>query len=175
MPQNYPNPFPPLTGNRLNLHNKILTLIRENDLEEAALYTRHSVYSNCKPTIYTVNAVLNAQLRQSKYSDLLSLHRFITQAGIAANMVNEAPLSPSPTTYRIMIKGFVDNGKLEKALELHEELKEKMGGEVVGNGVVVYGGLMKGYFMRGMKKEAMECYGEFLRENLRGKWSAVCE
>lgn len=179
--------------------------------------------------------MLNAQLRQSKYSDLLSLHRFITQAGIAANvithnllfqtyldcrkpdtaleyykqMVNEAPLSPSPTTYRIMIKGLVDNGKLEKALELkdemiaikgfspdpviyhylmvgcvrsgdsdsvfrlYEELKEKMGGEVVGNGVVVYGGLMKGYFMRGMKKEAMECYGEFLRENLRGKWSAV--
>ncbi|KAL9334621.1 hypothetical protein Peur_071802 [Populus x canadensis] len=230
-----PEPISSLTGNRLNLHNKILTLIRENDLEEAALYTRHSVYSNCKPTIYTVNAVLNAQLRQSKYSDLLSLHRFITQAGIAANvithnllfqtyldcrkpdtaleyykqMVNEAPLSPSPTTYRIMIKGLVDNGKLENALELkdemiaikgfspdpviyhylmvgcvrsgdsdsvfrlYEELKEKMGGEVVGNGVVVYGGLMKGYFVRGMKKEAMECYGEFLRENLRGKWSAV--
>ncbi|KAJ6748774.1 PENTATRICOPEPTIDE REPEAT-CONTAINING PROTEIN 1 MITOCHONDRIAL [Salix purpurea] len=230
-----PEPISSLTGNRLNLHNKILTLVRENDLEEAALYTRHSVYSNCKPTIYTVNAVLNAQLRQSKYSDLLSLHRFITQAGIAANvithnllfqtyldcrkpdtaldyfkqMVNEAPLNPSPTTYRIMIKGLVDNGKLEKALELkdemigingfspdpviyhylmvgcvrsrdsdlvfrlYEELKEKMGGEVVGNGFVVYGGLMKGYFMRGMKKEAMECYDEFLRENLRGKWSAV--
>ncbi|MCI32017.1 pentatricopeptide repeat-containing protein, partial [Trifolium medium] len=38
-----------LTGNRLNLHNHILTLIRQNDLDEAALYTRHSIYSNCRP------------------------------------------------------------------------------------------------------------------------------
>ncbi|GMJ10905.1 NUWA, embryo defective 1796 [Hibiscus trionum] len=54
-----PEPVTALSGNRLNLHNKILKLIRENDLEEAALYTRHSVYSNCRPTIYTVKAVFN--------------------------------------------------------------------------------------------------------------------
>ncbi|KAK8587260.1 hypothetical protein V6N13_086254 [Hibiscus sabdariffa] len=85
-----PEPVTALCGNRLNLHNKILKLIRENDLEEAALYTRHSVYSNCRPTIYTVNAVLNAQLRQSKYADLLSLHRFITLAGIAPNVITQS-------------------------------------------------------------------------------------
>ncbi|KAB2055142.1 hypothetical protein ES319_A11G015700v1 [Gossypium barbadense] len=146
-----PEPVTALTGNRLNLHNKILKLIRENDLDEAALYTRHSVYSNCRPTIYTVNAVLNAQLRQSKYADLLSLHRFITLAGIAPNVIthnlifqtyldckkpdtalehykqfiNESPVNPSPTTYRILVKGLVDNGKFEKALEMKEEMAEK--------------------------------------------------
>lgn len=146
-----PEPVSALTGNRLNLHNRILTLIRENDLEEAALYTRHSVYSNCKPTIFTVNAVLTAQIRQSKYSDLLSLHRFITLAGIAPNvithnlifqtyldcrkpdtalehykqLINDAPFNPSPTTYRILIKGLVDNGKLDKAMELKEEMTVK--------------------------------------------------
>ncbi|KAK4834882.1 hypothetical protein QYF36_001854 [Acer negundo] len=215
-----------LSGKRLNLHNQILTLVRRNDLEEAALYTRHSVYSNCRPSIFTINAVLTAQLRQSKYSDLLSLHRFITQASIAPNVItynlliqtycdcqrpdnaleqykllmDEAPFNPSPATYRILIKGLVDNGKFEKALELKEEmfvkgfnadpvvysylmsgfvrngdsdrviglfeeLREKLGGgEVVSDGVV-YGSLMRGYFIKGMEKEAMEWYNVAVGKN----------
>ncbi|KAM7267418.1 hypothetical protein ACFE04_009584 [Oxalis oulophora] len=126
-----------LFGKRLELHNKILKLVRENDLEEAALYTRHSVYSYCKPTIYTVNAVLNAQLRQSKYADLLSLYRFTTHAAIAPNvvtynlvfrtyldcrrpdttleyyklMIDLSPINHSPTTYRILSSN-VDHGSI---------------------------------------------------------------
>ncbi|CAH9111879.1 unnamed protein product [Cuscuta epithymum] len=221
-----------LTGNRLNLHNRILKLIRENDLEEAALLTRHSIYSNCRPTIFTCNSVMAAQLRQSRYADLLSLHRFITQAGVAANIVthnlllstymdcrktdmalehykqliNDAPFNPSPTTYRILIKGLVDNSKLEKAIELkeemlskgfkadpivynylmsalaknsdsdgifqlYEELKEKSGGSVSDG--VVYGSLMKGYFLKGMEDEAMKCYAEAVGENSTIKMNAV--
>ncbi|XP_042483527.1 pentatricopeptide repeat-containing protein At3g49240, mitochondrial-like [Macadamia integrifolia] len=154
-----PNPNAPklpesvtvLTGNRLNLHNRILTLIRQNDLDEAALLTRHSIYSNCRPTIFTCNAVMAALLRQSRYSDLLSLHRFITQAGVVANVVthnllinaycdcrktdtalehykqliNDAPFNPSPTTYRILVKGLVDNNKVDRAVELKNEMLEK--------------------------------------------------
>ncbi|KAE9604014.1 hypothetical protein Lal_00002092 [Lupinus albus] len=221
-----------LTGNRLNLHNRILTLIRENDLDEAALYTRHSIYSNCRPTIFTINAVLYALLRQSKYSDLLSLHRFITQAGVVPNtvtynlifqtyldcrkadtalehykqFVNDAPMNPNPTTYRILIKGLVDNGKLERALEikqemdsrgfapdpliyhylmlgcargsdsdrvfeLYKDLKGKLGG--VSEDGVVYGSLMRGYFLRGMEKEAMECYEEAVGMDSKVKMSVV--
>ncbi|KGN57673.1 pentatricopeptide repeat-containing protein At3g49240, mitochondrial [Cucumis sativus] len=221
-----------LSGNRLNLHNRILTLIRENDLEEAALFTRHSIYSNCRPTIFTVNAVLNAQLRQSKYADLLSLHRFITQAGVVPNiithnlifqtyldcrkpdtamehykqLINDAPFNPSPTTYRILIKGLVDNNKLERAMELKdemiekgfapdpliyhylmggcvrsldpdgvfklfEELKEKLGATVEDG--VVYGNLMKGYFMKEMEEEAMKCYEETVGDNSVVKMSAI--
>ncbi|KAK7410716.1 hypothetical protein VNO78_01729 [Psophocarpus tetragonolobus] len=218
-----------LTGNRLNLHNRILTLIRENDLDEAALYTRHSIYSNCRPTIFTINAVLTALLRQSRYSDLLSLHRFITQAGVVPNIIthnlvfqtyldcrkpdtalehykqflNDAPMNPSPTTYHILIKGLVDNNKLERAMEikaemdsrgfapdplvyhylmlgharvsdgdgvlsLYEQLRDSLG-DVVEDGVV-FGCLMKGYFIKGMEKEAMECYQEAL---VKKKMSAV--
>ncbi|KAL5998938.1 hypothetical protein ACLOJK_009887 [Asimina triloba] len=228
-PQNFPSPNPNspkvpetvsvLAGNRLNLHNRILTLIRENDLEEAALLVRHSIYSNCRPTIFTCNAVLAAQLRMSRYADFLSLHRFITQAGVAPNVVthnlllnaycdcrrtdtalehhrvaiNDAPFNPSPTTYRILTRGLVaaspDDAKVDralalrdemfskglaadaavysylmlglvkidqpdKALELFEELKEKLGG-VIDDGIV-YGSLMKAYFKKGMEKEAMD-------------------
>ncbi|EPS62753.1 hypothetical protein M569_12038, partial [Genlisea aurea] len=223
-----PEPVSVLTGSRLNLHNRILKLIRENDLEEAALYTRHSIYSNCKPTIYTCNSVLAAQLRQSKYAELLSLHRFITQAGVAANVVTynilltvyldcrkpdlaleqykqlitDAPFNPSRTTYRILIKGLVGNQQIEKALEikddmeakgfksdptvysylmsgqaknsnaegvfeLHEELKKKTGMDEIFDGVI-YGNLMKGYFLKGMEAEAMECYKRAVGEASEG-------
>ncbi|CAE6075587.1 unnamed protein product [Arabidopsis arenosa] len=221
-----------LVGKRLDLHNHILKLIRENDLEEAALYTRHSVYSNCRPTIFTVNAVLAAQLRQAKYGALLQLHGFINQAGIAPNIItynlifqayldvrkpeialehyklfiDNAPLNPSLATYRILVKGLVSNDNLEKAMEikedmsvrglvvdpvvysylmmgcvknsdadgvlkLYEELKEKLGG-FVDDGVV-YGQLMKGYFMKEMEKEAMECYEEAIGENSKVRMSAM--
>ncbi|KAK9941840.1 hypothetical protein M0R45_007533 [Rubus argutus] len=49
-------PVSALFGKRLTFHNRILTLIRQNDLDEAALFTHHSIYSNCRPTIYTVNS-----------------------------------------------------------------------------------------------------------------------
>ncbi|XWS61330.1 hypothetical protein CRYUN_Cryun07bG0117000 [Craigia yunnanensis] len=184
-----PEPVTVLTGNRLNLHNKILKLIRENDLDEAALYTRHSVYSNCRPAIYTVNAVLNAQLRQSKYADLLSLHRFITLAGIVPNVIthnlifqtyldckkpdtaleqykqftNESPVNPSPTTYRILVKGLVDNGKWEKALEMKEEMAEK--GLAPDN--VVYSYLMLGCAKSGDSDGIFKLYEE-LKEKKDG-------
>lgn len=120
-------------------------------------------------------------------------------------LINDAPFNPSPTTYRILIKGLVDNNKVERAVELkdemlskgfnadpivysylmlghvknsnsdgvfelYEELKEKIG--VVQDGVV-YGNLMKGYFLRGMEKEAMECYEEAVGEESKVKMSAV--
>ncbi|GAB2266722.1 hypothetical protein Dimus_001714 [Dionaea muscipula] len=220
-----------LTGNRLTLHNRILTLIRENDLDEAALYTRHSVYSNCRPTIFTCNAVMFALYRQSRFADLLSLHRFITQAGVAPNLVtynllisvycecrktdtalehykrliDDAPFNPSPTTYRILVKGLVVNDKVERAIELKDEmlskgfnpdpvvyshlmlgcakdkhtdkifelfdeLKGKLGGDSIDG--ILYGGLMKGYFIKGLEKEAMELYEQATGENSRVKMRA---
>lgn len=185
----FPEPLSVLTGKRLELHNKILKLIRENDLVEAALYTRHSVYSNCRPTIFTVNAVLQAQLRQSKYSELLSLHRFITQAGIAPNIItynvifqtyldcrkvdmalehyklfiNDAPLNPSTATFRILIKGLVDNDKLEKAMEL----KEDMGVKGFAPDPVVYSYLMLGHVKNSDSYGVFKLYEE-LKEKVGG-------
>ncbi|KAA8540041.1 hypothetical protein F0562_026733 [Nyssa sinensis] len=74
-------------------------------------------------------------------------------------LINDAPFNPSPTTYRILIKGLIDNNK------------EKLGGSVTDG--VVYGSLMKGYFLRGMEKEAMECYEEAVGENSKIRMNAV--
>ncbi|CAD6231003.1 unnamed protein product [Miscanthus lutarioriparius] len=230
-----PEPASVLSGKRLDLHRRILTLIRENDLDEAALLTRHSIYSNCRPTVFTCNAVLAALLRQARYADLLSLHRFVTQASVAPTVAtynlllqaycdcrrpdvalehfrlllkDDSPVLPSPTTYRILARSFAENGKLDQALELkdgmlergliapdtqvyafimggfvnagdgdkavslYEELKEKLGGEPILDGVV-YGNLMKGYFLKGMEKEAMYCYAEVLGEGSKVRFSAV--
>ncbi|CAO2816341.1 unnamed protein product [Amaranthus hypochondriacus] len=192
-----PNPNSPkipdhvfvLTGNRLNLHNKILKLIRENDLDEAALYTRHSVYSNCRPTIFTCNAVLAALLRQSRYSDFLSLHRFITQAGIAANVITynllitlycecrkpdtalehykrlleDAPFEPSKATYRILVKGLVDNNRVEKGIEIKDEMFSKG----FDADEVVYAYLMNGCAMNNDGDRVLGLYEE-LKEKLGG-------
>ncbi|GER34312.1 pentatricopeptide repeat-containing protein [Striga asiatica] len=191
VPQN-PNspkiPEPPsvLSDNRLNLHNRILKLIRENDLEEAALFTRHSVYSNCRPTIYTCNSVLAAQLRQGRYPDLLSLHRFITQAGIAANVVtynilfslyldcrktdlalelykqliNEAPFNPSSTTYRILIKGLVDNELVEKAVEIKDDMEAKN----FKPDPTIYSYLMSGHAKNSNAEGIFELYDELKKK-----------
>ncbi|XP_042514381.1 uncharacterized protein LOC122089031 [Macadamia integrifolia] len=192
-----PNPNAPklpesvtvLTGNRLNLHNRILTLIRQNDLDEAALLTRHSIYSNCRPTIFTCNAVMAALLRQSRYSDLLSLHRFITQAGVAANVVthnllinaycdcrktdtalehykqliNDAPFNPSPTTYRILVKGLVDNNKVDRAVELKNEMLEKG----FAPDSIVYNHLMLG-LVKKLDPDGVLALYEELKEKLGG-------
>lgn len=176
-----------LTGKRLDLHNQILKLIRENDLEEAALFTRHSVYSNCRPTIFTVNAVLAAQLRQSKYGALLQLHSFIKQAGIASNIItynlifqayldvrkpdialehyklfiDGAPLNPSIATFKILVKGLVDNDNLEKAMEI----KEDMGVRGFIANPVVYSYLMMGCVKNSDADGVFKLYEE-LKEKL---------
>ncbi|XP_077251312.1 pentatricopeptide repeat (PPR) superfamily protein [Tasmannia lanceolata] len=195
-----PNPNAPklpdsvsvLSGNRLNLHNRILTLIRQNDLDEASLLVRHSIYSNCRPTVFTCNSVLSALLRQSRYSDLLSLHRFITQAAVVPNiithnllinaycdcrktdtalehykqLINDAPFNPSPTTYRILIKALAattDNSKLDRALALKDEMLAKG----LAPDPIVYNHLMLGFVKNENPDKALEIYAE-LREKLGG-------
>ncbi|KAL5699224.1 hypothetical protein ACHQM5_030159 [Ranunculus cassubicifolius] len=178
-----------LTGKRLSLHNHILNLIQLNDLDEASLYTRHSIYSNVRPTIFTCNAVMFALLRQCRYLDLLSLHRFVTQAGIAPNiitynlvinaycdwkridtalehykvLINNAPIGPSPTTYRILVKGLVDNMRVEKAVEVKDDMFDKG----FSADPVVYNYLMLGLLKNGDKDRAVEVFEE-LKEKQGG-------
>ncbi|KAK1285161.1 Pentatricopeptide repeat-containing protein [Acorus calamus] len=181
-----PEPVSALSGKRLDLHNRILTLIRENDLDEASLLVRHSIYSNCRPTVFTCNAVLSALLRQSRYPDFLTLHRFITQAGVAPSIithnllfsvycdckktdtalehfrafVNTAPFGPSPTTYRILVKGLVDNDRLDQAVEL----KNDMLGRNLSPDPVVYNYLMSGFLKNGEPDKVLEVYEEMQGE-----------
>ena len=57
--------------------------------------------------------------------------------------------------------GFVKAGDGAKAVELYQELQDKVGGEPVLDGIV-YGSLMKAYFLMGMEEKAMECCKEVL-------------
>ncbi|KAG0459862.1 hypothetical protein HPP92_022990 [Vanilla planifolia] len=184
-----PEPMSALTGNRLNLHGRILTLIRENDLDEASLLVRHSIYSNCRPTVFTCNAVLSALLRQCRYSDLLSLHRFITQASVAPTVIThnlllqaycdcrkidtalehyrlmvkeDAPLNPSPSTYRILIKGLVENNKVDQAVDLKNEMITK---GFCAPDPVVYNLLMTGFVRNDEPDRVLELFEE-LKEKL---------
>ncbi|KAF2591129.1 hypothetical protein F2Q70_00040537 [Brassica cretica] len=59
----------------------------------------------------------------------------------------------------------------EGVFKLYEELKEKLGGFVEDG--VVYGPLMKGYFLKDMEEEATECYEEALGGESKVKMSAV--
>ncbi|ONK69148.1 uncharacterized protein A4U43_C05F19850 [Asparagus officinalis] len=177
-----PEPLSALAGKRLNLHNEILNLIRVNDLDEASLLVRHSIYSNCKPTIFTCNAVLHALLRQSRYSDLLSLHRFITQASVAPTVIthnllldtalehyrllvkDDAPINPSPTTYRILTKGLVDNGKIDQAVELKDEMIDK---GFCGPDAAVYNLIMSGFVKKEEPDRVIELFEE-MKEKMGG-------
>ncbi|PKA54404.1 Pentatricopeptide repeat-containing protein [Apostasia shenzhenica] len=183
---NLPDSDAALTGARLLFHNNILTLIRSGDLQEADLLVRHSIYSNCRPTIFTVNTVLSALLRQSLHSEFLSLHRFVNQAGIAPtvfthNLVMQCyidrsqldlavdhyrffcrslPLLPSPTTYRVLVKALVEASRLEEALQLKEEM---IG--TIDPDPCVYSLLMDGLIDNGDPDRALALYDE-LKEKL---------
>ncbi|KAG9448255.1 hypothetical protein H6P81_014383 [Aristolochia fimbriata] len=179
-----------LQGNRLNLHNRILTLIRENDLTEAALLTRHSIYSNCRPTIFTCNAVLAALLRQSRYADFAALHRFIIQAGVVPNIVtynllinayldcrkydialdhyksliNDAPFNPSTSTYRILVRGLCATGDRER-IDRAISLKDEMLSKGLAPDPVVYDHVISGLVKLDDAERALEMFSE-VKESL---------
>ncbi|KAL6609589.1 hypothetical protein ACP70R_039558 [Stipagrostis hirtigluma subsp. patula] len=80
-------------------------------------------------------------------------------------------VGPDPKVYSILMAGFVAAGDGVKAVELYQELKDKIGGEPVLDGIV-YGSLMKAYFLRGMEEKAMECYKEVLSAESEVKFGA---
>jgi hypothetical protein len=56
-----------LVGPRLNLHNRVQSLIRAGDLDAASSVARHSVFSNTRPTVFTCNAIIAAMYRAKRY------------------------------------------------------------------------------------------------------------
>ncbi|KAF8715703.1 hypothetical protein HU200_026645 [Digitaria exilis] len=76
-------------------------------------------------------------------------------------MLDSGFVGPDPKVYNLLMAGFVGAGDGAKAVELYHELKDKVGGELVLDGIV-YGCLMKAYFLMGMEEKAMECYREVL-------------
>ncbi|KAF7828274.1 pentatricopeptide repeat-containing protein at1g10270-like [Senna tora] len=62
-----------LVGPRLNLHNHVKSLIRAGELNATYVVTRHSVFSNTRPTIFTCNAIITTMYRAKRYNDTIAL------------------------------------------------------------------------------------------------------
>ncbi|KAF5187446.1 Pentatricopeptide repeat-containing protein [Thalictrum thalictroides] len=209
-----------LVGPRLNLHNRVQALIRGGDLDAASVTARQAIFSKCRPTVFTCNAVIASMYRAGRYEDAVKLFQyFFNQYNIVPNIVSynnlintycdtgyvdvaldvyrhildNAPFSPSHVSYKHLTKGLIDanrlsdavdllremldrghgadshvynniisgflnHGNLERANELFDELRERC---VVYDGVV-NATFMDWFFKKGMDKEAMESYQDYL-------------
>ncbi|XP_050376883.1 pentatricopeptide repeat-containing protein At1g10270 [Argentina anserina] len=172
-----------LVGPRLNLHNRVQSLIRAGDLDAASVVARQSVYSNNRPTVFTCNAIIAAMYRGKRYNDAIALfHFFFTQSNIVPNIVSynnlinthcdegrvdvgleiyrhiiaTAPFSPSPVTYRHLTKGLIDAGRIGDGVDLLREMLNK------GHGAdsMVFNNLIKGFLDLENLDKANELFDE---------------
>ncbi|KAK4799736.1 hypothetical protein SAY86_025101 [Trapa natans] len=172
-----------LVGPRLNLHNRVQSLIRAGDLDAASTVARHSVFSNTRPTVFTCNAIVASMYRAKRYNDAIALfHFFFNQSNIIPNVVSynnlinahcdmgnvdtglevyrhiiaNAPFSPSSVTYRHLTKGLIDAGRIQDAVDLLREMLNK------GHGAdsLVYNNLIAGFLNLGNLEKANELFDE---------------
>ncbi|KAK9161975.1 hypothetical protein Syun_002877 [Stephania yunnanensis] len=175
-----------LVGPRLNLHNRVQSLIRAADLDAASAIARHAVFSNTRPTVFTCNAITASMYRARRYDDAVAhFHFFFNQSNIVPNVVSynvlinthcdagrvdvaldvyrhiiqNAPFSPSPVTYRHLTKGLIDADRITDAIDLLREMLNK------GHGAdsLVYNNLISGFLNLGNVERANELFDE-LRE-----------
>ncbi|CAH2038401.1 unnamed protein product [Thlaspi arvense] len=172
-----------LVGPRLNLHNRVQSLIRASDLDAASRLARQSVFSNTRPTVFTCNAIIAAMYRAKRYSESISLFEyFFKQSNIVPNVVSynqiinahcdeghvdealevyrhilaNAPFAPSSVTYRHLTKGLVQAGRIKDAASLLREMLSK--GQAADS--MVYNNLIKGYLDLGDLDKANEFFDE---------------
>ncbi|RAL39365.1 hypothetical protein DM860_002898 [Cuscuta australis] len=172
-----------LVGPRLNLHNRVQSLIRAGDLDSASAVARHSVFSHPRPTVFTCNAIIAAMYRARRYADTKSLFQyFFNQSNIIPNVVSynnlivahcesgevdegikvyhyiieNAPFSPSYVTYRHLTKGLIDSGRISEAVDFLREMLNK------GHGAdsLVFNNLILGFLELGNLEKANELFDE---------------
>ncbi|CAI9294207.1 unnamed protein product [Lactuca saligna] len=142
---NQPDTTSALVGPRLSLHNRVQSLIRAGDLENASVVARQSVFSSTRPTVFTCNAIIGSMYRAKRYLDAIALFAyFFKQSNIVPNVVSynflivshcengevdkalevyqhikdNAPFSPSAVTFRHLTKGLIDAGRIDEAVNL---------------------------------------------------------
>ncbi|KAL6514722.1 hypothetical protein OROGR_020301 [Orobanche gracilis] len=193
-PSNPPNtrdpnkPQPPdstnvLTGPRLNLHNRVQSLIRAGDLDHASYVARQSVFQSTRAVVFTCNAIIAAMYRAKRYNDAKALFQyFMRQFNIVPNIVSYNNLivshcelgevdeamkvyeyilenssqSPSPVTYRHLTKGLIDVGRIDDAVSLLHEMLNK------GHGAdsLVFNNVILGFLNLGNFEKANELFDE---------------
>ncbi|ESQ35837.1 hypothetical protein EUTSA_v10006738mg [Eutrema salsugineum] len=172
-----------LVGQRLNLHNRVQSLIRASDLDAASRLARQSVFSNTRPTVFTCNAIIAAMYRAKRYTESISLFDyFFKQSNIVPNVVSynqiinahcdeghveealevyrhilaNAPFAPSSVTYRHLTKGLVQAGRIGDAASLLREMLSK--GQAADS--MVFNNLIRGYLDLGDLDKANEFFDE---------------
>ncbi|CAI9102777.1 OLC1v1001109C1 [Oldenlandia corymbosa var. corymbosa] len=172
-----------LTGPRLNLHNRVQSLIRAGDLDSASAVARQAVFSKVRPTVFTCNAIIAAMYRGGRHTDSISLFQyFFNQSSIIPNIVSYnylilahfgngdvdsaigtyhqilevAPFSPSCFTYRNLTKGLIEAGRIDDAVDMLREMLNK------GQGAdsLVYNNLISGFLELGNLERATELFDE---------------
>ncbi|KAG6507201.1 hypothetical protein ZIOFF_032542 [Zingiber officinale] len=172
-----------LVGPRLNLHNRVQSLIRGGDLDAASSTARHAVFSSVRPTVFTCNAITASMLRAGRIDDVVALFTFFfNQSNIVPNVVSynilinahcnagrvdvaldvyrhileNAPFSPSYVTYRHLTKGLVDADRMQDAIDLLREMLNR------GHGAdsMVYNTLMAGFIDRQNMERALQFFDE---------------
>ncbi|CAA0814084.1 Pentatricopeptide repeat-containing protein [Striga hermonthica] len=177
-----------LVGPRLNLHNRVQSLIRAGDLDGASYVARQAAYSvwSLRTTVFTCNAIIAAMGRAGRNSDAQALfHYFFRQFDIIPNVVSynslilshcdsgqvdealsvyrqmleHAPFSPSSFTFRHLTKGLVQAGRIDDAVSMLREMIHK------GQGAdsLVFNNVILGFLNLGQLDKANELFDE-LRE-----------
>ncbi|XP_022895641.1 pentatricopeptide repeat-containing protein At1g10270-like [Olea europaea var. sylvestris] len=172
-----------LVGSRLNLHNRVQSLIRADDLDSASYIARQSVFQSPRPTVFTCNAIIAAMYRAKRYDYAKALFQyFFNQFDVIPNIVSynniigchcesndieealkvynhileNAPYAPSAVTYRHLTKGLIDAGRVNDAVGLLREMLHK--GHAADS--LVYNNLILGYLNLGNLEKANELFDE---------------
>ncbi|GJZ85865.1 pentatricopeptide repeat-containing protein [Tanacetum coccineum] len=140
---NQPDTTSALVGPRLSLHNRVQSLIRAHDLDNASVVARQSVFSNTRPTVFTCNAIIGSMYRAKRYTDAIALFTyFFRQCGIVPNVVS----------YNFLIISHCENNEVDKGLEVYEYVKENA---PFGPSAVTFRHLTKGLVDCGRIDEAV--------------------
>ncbi|KAL7601853.1 hypothetical protein Lser_V15G23823 [Lactuca serriola] len=132
-------------GPRLSLHNRVQSLIRAGDLDNASVVARHSLLFSIRPTVFTCNEIIASMYRAKRYLDaIVHFTYFFKQSNIVPNVVSynflivshcengevdkalqvyqhikdNAPFTPSQVTFRYLTKGLIDAGRIDEAVSL---------------------------------------------------------
>ncbi|KAL7591038.1 hypothetical protein Lser_V15G34066 [Lactuca serriola] len=180
---NQPDTTSALVGPRLSLHNRVQSLIRAGDLENASVVARQSVFSSTRPTVFTCNAIIGSMYRAKRYLDAIALFAyFFKQSNIVPNVVSynfliishcengevdkalevyqhikdNAPFSPSAVTFRHLTKGLIDAGRIDEAVNL----LWKMVSDGHGADSIVFNNIISGFLNLDNLEKANEFFDE---------------
>lgn len=113
-------------------------------------------------SVYTYKLYLSFRVMRVSFFCLCNLDNRLDRAMDIKDQMDTRGFAPDPLVYHYLMLGHARNSDADGVFRLYEDLKGKLGG-VVEDGVV-FGCLMKGYFLKGMEDEAMECYMEAVGE-----------